>query len=583
MRRRPGSFGPLELIILAAIAAPIVLVAVLFVAMVIALAGLGHLSSDLEPSRALAWFWYFRDDPSIRRWSAIGLGCSSLGLVVFLRLIYGVRRTEFGKARWASERELRASGLRSPTGLILGDRMGFLRLGGEEHVLVYAPTRSGKGVGFVIPNLLTWEFSAVVLDVKAENYRATAGRRAAMGQQIHLFDPFAEGARTACYNPLGHIDRADGLVCLRELRKVAILLFPEQHKGGDFFWVGASRNIFVAMGLYVAESPNAHAAFTLGAITRELTASDLRQRLERIIEAPAIGQGALSRLCLDLLRDAAASPENTFANIRQTVMARLSLWLSPEIDNATSSSDFQIADLRGGAVTVYLATGPADLPLIAPLYALIMQQIVEHNARALPEPGDRRQLLLMLDEFARLGPVPVIASAFSFLAGYGVRLAAVIQTPAQLRHLYGPDGAREIIANCGAELVFAPKELEDARNISERLGEYDFPAFSRSRPAGLSPGRRSVSRSDHGRRLMLAHELMTLPSDVGLVIRTGSPPSLCRKIVWYRDRRFRKLAVPAPTVRPLVDLRSDHVHFEPPVQARAHSDLFDAPLQERSR
>ncbi len=461
----------------------------------------------------------------------------------------------------------------------------MLRFGGEEHVLVYAPTRSGKGAGFVIPTLLTWPYSAVVLDIKAENHAATAGRRAEMGQQVFFFDPFAKEGRTARYNPLGHIPRDQQSICLRELKKIAILLFPDQAKG-DFFWVGAARNAFVAVGMFIAQSPNSHRDFTLGAITRELTIADLRQRLIAILQARSAGPGSLTPLCVSLLQDVADSADNTFAGIRQTVTSRLSLWLSPEVDLATSRSDFELSSLRTRSVTIYLAAGPSDLDLVAPLYGLLMQQIVEHSARQLPPPGDPRQLLVLLDEFARLGRAQALADSFSYLAGYGVRLAAVIQTPAQLRHLYGPDGAREIMANCGAELIFAPKELQDARELSERLGDYDYSALSRSRAEGMSAAKRSVSQSTQRRRLLLPQELMMLPADRAVIIRTGAPPTLASKLVWYRDRRFQKLWRPAPRPSQAIDLRDctpaarDEVS---PLAAAQSDDLFASHDRELER
>lgn len=579
--RRPE---PLELVLIGAGALAVVVIAG-FVAMVIALAGLGRLTPDVEISRMPYWFWYFRAEPQVQRWFGFGLTVSSIfACAAVLKLFAGKPRSEHGEARWATGAELRRANLRARTGLLLGYRGGQpLRFGGQEHVVVYAPTRSGKGVGFVIPNLLTWPNSAIVLDVKGENHRATAGQRAAMGQTIHVFDPFAKEARTACFNPLGHIKRGNGSAAVRELRKVALILFPEDRNGGDFFWVGASRNIFVAVAMFLIESGEADKEITLGAIARELTVTDLRAHLTGIIEARSTGPKALSGLCLQLLRDSAASPDNTFQNIRQTITSRLSLWTLPEVDNATCRSDFRIEDLLARSTTVYLATGPANLLLIAPLYGLILQQVVDRATESLPEPQADPHLLVMMDEFAQLGALPVIKQAFALSAGYGVRLAAVIQTPAQLRHLYGPEGAREILANCGAELVFTPRELDDARNISERLGEYDFPAFSRSRPAGFSSGRRSVSQAEHGRRLMLSHELMTMDAGAGLVIRTGAKPTLCRKIVWFRDRSLRRLHKPAPIVKALADLNGAHKTHQTPAHAIANHKLFTPPRQERSR
>lgn len=187
-----------------------------------------------------------------------------------------------------------------------------------------------------------------------------------------------------------------------------------------------------------------------------------------------------------------------------------------------------------------------------------IQQLIDLNTRTLPAPGDTRQVLVVLDEFARLGHAGVIAHGFSFVAGYGIRLLAVLQSPAQLRAEYGPDLADEIMANCGVEIVFAPKEIRVAQDLSERLGYWTYPGRSNSRPTLLSTGRRSTTESDQRRALLLPQELITLPDDQLVILRAGLPPMRGHKLVYYRTRDLRRRvsappaipARPAPIVRP---------------------------------
>jgi type IV secretion system protein VirD4 len=155
-----------------------------------------------------------------------------------------------------------------------------------------------------------------------------------------------------------------------------------------------------------------------------------------------------------------------------------------------------------------------------------------------------------MDEFARLGHAGVIAHGFSFVAGYGLRILAVIQSPSQLRAEYGPDIAQEILTNCGAEVTFAPKELKVAQELSDRLGYYTYGARSRSRPTALATGRRTTTESDQRRALMLPQELMQMSKDELIVLRAGVPPIRGRKIVYYDSPDFRGRIVDAPEIKP---------------------------------
>lgn len=197
-------------------------------ALTIALIGLGRFSADIEPARVPGWFLYYRHDPDVRRWLAIGAGVMSLVLLILATAAaLGVRRPLHGAARWSTAGEQRRHGLRAKSGLLLGEAAGELLISdGPEHVMLYAPTRTGKGVGVVIPNLLAWPHSVVVLDIKRENFSATAGFRAEAGQTVHLFDPLASDGRTARYNPLDHIDRSSAVAVLDELQRIAACCSP---------------------------------------------------------------------------------------------------------------------------------------------------------------------------------------------------------------------------------------------------------------------------------------------------------------------------------------------------------------------
>jgi len=451
-----------------------------------------------------------------------------------------------GSARFASEREIKAAGLRSPEGLLLGRKDGaMLCFGGSEHVLVYAPTRSGKGVGYVIPNLLNWFGSVVALDVKKENWDRSAGFRAAHGQDVYLFDPLDENGCTARYNPLGYV-RSDPVDLYDDLQRIAVMLFPAESRG-DPFWFEASRSAFVAIGGYVAETPGLR--FAIGEILHQLSSTqDLKTHFDKIIAARKSGPSPLSRHCTTALNDFLAASENTMNSVRKTVTARLGLWLNPRIDAATATNDFDLRLLRQRSMSIYLGVTPDNLDRMAPLLNLFFQQVVDLNTRELPEqnPKLNRKVLLLLDEFAALGNVNVLAKSVAFIAGYGLRLLTVIQSRAQLRAIYGADVAKNIMTNHAVEVVFAPKEQDVANELSERFGYDTVKARSRSGPKGLAMRAISETVSEHRRALMLPQELKLLAKSKAFILGTGIPPIIADKIVYYRDKAFLPRLVPAP-------------------------------------
>ncbi|PZQ65143.1 MAG: conjugal transfer protein TraG [Phenylobacterium zucineum] len=518
------------------------------IAGVVALAGLRRLSADLDWSAAPGWFWYYRHDPEVQRWSKAGVTAALTGVsVLAIGIASQIRRPLHGAATWATAAQIARAGLRAKTGIVLGRAGGrLLTFAGQEHVMLYAPTRTGKGVGVVIPNLLTWPDSVVVLDVKRENWDATAGFRASHGQAVHLFDPLAPDGRTARYNPLGHIDRSDPSQVLDELQRIAVMLFPHPPHN-DPFWAESARTGFVGVGAYLAATPER--PFTFGALYAELTQGDPRQRFPAIIQARSERGHPLPHGCVRALTDFTSASENTFSGVRQTLTSRLNLWLSPRVCAATAASDFDLRTLRERRTSLYLATSPDNLQRVSPLYSLVFQQLVDLTCRTRPDPARQpHQVLVLLDEFARLGHASVIAHGFAYVAGYGLRLLPVLQSPAQLRAEYGPDLAEEIVSNCAVEIAFAPKELRLANELSERLGYTTVRSPARSRPTGLSRGHRSISESDQRRALLLPQELTQLPSSDMIVLKAGLPPVRGRKIVYYREPAFTQRLRPPPNV-----------------------------------
>lgn len=532
------------------VAAAAVLLLILWAAltMVGTLAGVGRLGSDVDFVAVPRWLWANRAHPQVQLWFKVaGLASGLFILAIAVLAALRVRRPLHGAARWAAEGEIAREDLRAKKGIILARKgSGYLVFGGAEHVMLYAPTRTGKGVGVVIPNLLNWPDSVVVLDIKKENWEASAGFRAAHGQHVVMFDPLDPEGRTARYNPLGWIDRRNSVEAIDELQKLATMLFPSPDKT-DPFWAESARTGFLGVGAYVAETPDL--PFTIGEIYRQLTTGNPKARLLALIEARAKGPAPLSKGCVNALGDFCASSDNTFAGVRQTITSRMNLWLNPHVDAATSASDFDLRDLRSRRISIYLGVTPDNMARVAPLYNLFFQQLVDLNTRDLPS-GDRHplQVLVLLDEFARLGHAAVIAKGFSYVAGYGLRLLPVIQSPSQLRAEYGPDVAEEIMTNCGVEVVFTPKELKVAQDLSERLGYYTDEGRSKSRPTFVGSGKWTTTASEQRRALMLPQELLQMSRDALIVLRGGIPPVKARKIFYFANSDFTKRVQPPPTV-----------------------------------
>jgi type IV secretion system protein VirD4 len=541
---RQGAMPPKRGTILA-LGIPVGIVVAFLIASVVAWIYLGLPSAKFDIFKMPSFFWYYRHDPVVLKALA---GGALVGLIIAGLMLWWVAKQKpplHGAARFAKESEIRRAGFRADDGIVLGKKGGkFLTFGGSEHCIVEAPTRSGKGVGIVIPNLLSWQESVVVLDVKRENWDATAGFRKKYGQAVYLFNPTDPEGRTARYNPLGYIDRTDPDQVVIELQKIATMLFVPPERG-EPFWTDSARTAFVGVGAYLAVADH---PFTIGSIYRLMTTGDTRGFFKRVLDDRSLD---LSQGCRNALADFTSGADNTFAGIVQTVTSKLSLWLNPRVDAATEESDFDLRELRSRRMSIYLGVSPDELDRVAPLYNLLFQQLVDLNVRDLPDTATPLKILVILDEFARIGRAQVIASAFSYVAGYGIRLLPVIQSRSQLRAVYGEHVANEIVANCGVEVAFTPKELRVANELSERIGFIGQESVTKSLTIHGILANRSKSMSDQRRALLLPQELMQFPDSELLLLRGGIPPIHGNKIRYYADGLFKGRVEPAPEVPPI--------------------------------
>jgi type IV secretion system protein VirD4 len=458
-----------------------------------------------------------------------------------LLLLLRPTAVDFGRARFARRGEVRAAGLFSPTGILLG-KLGceFLRSGDPYHVLVAAPTRSGKGVGIVIPNLLSWPGSAVVLDIKYENHALTSGYRKAHGQDVFRFSPADPDGRSHRYNPLDSV-RSAPAHRISDLQRLAVILLPAPGAGGNSFWQDEARSLFVALGLYVLGTKKI--PHTLGEIYRTAMGPDpLHEFCKDVLER----RGDLPPACTLALASYLQKSEKERSGVRSTLTAALSLWANPVIDAATSASDFSLADLRKRPTTIYVAVSLDQLPFVMKLLNLFFEQAVTLLAQSLPGPGEPEKVLFLLDEFASLGRMDVLKSSLAFLAGYGVRVCTIVQGLGQLEELYGRSGRESILQNSALQVFFAANDETTARHISERLGTRTIRTETRSFAGGSRFATKSYGHAS--RALLLPEEVRELGAEEMLLFQEGVPAVRGRKIRYYKNFAFKGRGRPAAEV-----------------------------------
>lgn len=511
------------------------------------------------------WQWYGEEEQQHKRLmgaTALAFGMAYVGAPV--ALVLGARRQRplYGEARFAEAKEIAAAGLLGGRGIIVGRWRGrYLTLPGQQYVMVSAPTRSGKGTSIAIPNLLNWPGSTVVLDIKGEAWAVTSGFRAQHGQAVYVFAPFDEVGHTHRYNPLGYV-RTEETLRVGDLLEVGQIIYPydaARSVSSENFFNDQARNLFLALGLYLLETPTLPR--TIGELLRQASGNGkpLRDYLAALIKQREASGNPLSDVCVAAFNRFLSNPENTFGSILSTFNAPLTIFADPITDAATSANDFRLDEVRKRRMSIYLVVpfnklGPARL-----LMNLFFTQTVNLNVRELPEhnPALKHECLLLLDEFTAPGRIDIIARSVGFMPGYNLRLLTICQSLAQLSGEYGEHTARAISTNHALQVLFAPKEQADAQAYSDMLGTLTERVTNRSRSVSQSArgggSSRSESQSQQRRPLLLPQEFKELGAEYEVIVLEGHRPILAQKARYHVDPALQQRVLP-PVQPPALDL-----------------------------
>ena len=507
-----------------------------------------------HPWKLFEW-WFVFDAYAPEVFNTGGMMAGGSGLVAVLVAIgMSVWRsrqarlvTTYGSARWANAQDIRKAGLTQPEGVFLGqhDRQ-YLRHEGPEHVLTFAPTRSGKGVGLVVPTLLSWPASAVIHDIKGENWQITAGWRSRFSHCL-LFNP--TDAKSAAYNPLLEVRR--GAHEVRDVQNIAdILVDPEGALEKRNHWEKTSHALLVGAILHVLYAGEDK---TLRGVANFLSdpASPFELTLHRMMTTPHLGEGP-HPVVASAAREVLNKSDNERSGVLSTAMSFLGLYRDPTVAEVTSRCDWRIADLIAAEhpVSLYLVVPPSDISRTKPLIRLILNQIGRRLTESLDGSDGierRHKLLLMLDEFPALGRLDFFETALAFMAGYGIRSFLIAQSLNQIDKAYGQN--HSILDNCHVRVTFATNDERTAKRISETLGTATELRAQRNYAGHrLAPwlGHLMVSRQETARPLLTPGEVMQLPPDDAVVMVSSMAPIKARKLRYYADANFKQRVLPPP-------------------------------------
>jgi type IV secretion system protein VirD4 len=501
----------------------------------------------------------------------------------------GEKNDLHGSAHWAEPEEVEATGLlpneKNAGGVFFGDYdEQYLRHAGPEHILAFAPTRSGKGVGIILPTLLSWKHSVLVNDIKGECWHFTAGWRSkALGQRCIKFDPANPGS--ARFNPLAEI-RMDGNL-IKDVQNIATMIVDPDGKGLNDHWAKTGFDLMTGIVLFVLlyDPIQDKSLATVQAILSD--GGPIRELAEQLADAAEEQDGGGKRMegsaaVMTAIRDtahamlndgladefsahgwrAAAQAAQSFLNkagneasgVNSTALSFLSLYRDPIVAENTRVSDFTLESLMQQATSLYLVVSPSDKDRLKPLLRLILNQTVRRLTESMDfdaSGGKSRyphRLLLAIDEFPSLGKLDVFQEALAFIAGYGMKALLIVQDLSQLYAAYTKD--ESIISNCHIRIAYAPNKIETAELLSKMAGtatvEHTQRQYSGNRLAvvlqNVNTNEQIVSRP-----LLTADECMRLPPEDELVFVAGHAPIYAKKIIYYKDPEFAaRCAIPAP-------------------------------------
>ena len=501
------------------------------------------------------------------------------------RKVTGEKNDLHGSAHWASGIEVEAAGI-LPTdnnrgGVLFGQfthdksHTVYLRHKGPEHIMVFAPTRSGKGVGVVIPTLLSWDESVLVHDIKGENWHLTSGfRQQKMGQRVIKFDPTS--IDSARFNPLAEI-RVDGNL-VKDVQNIATMVVDPDGKGLNDHWAKTGFDLLTGVLLFVLLSEDVgkqdkclstvQAILSDGGVIRELAEAAakadkadgdkvpegmeavmvfMRDRANEIMkdgtcdQHQIIGWSNVAQACQSYLNKA----PNEASGVLSTSLSFLTLYRDPIVADNTRYSDFTLESLMQQKTSLYLVVPPSDKDRLKPLLRLVINQVtrrltegMDFNADGSGKSRYPHRLLLLLDEFPSLGKLDIFQEALAFIAGYGLKALLIIQDREQLTADSAYGNHETITSNCHIRVSFAPNKVETAKYVSDMCGistvEHTQRQYSGNRLAIML---QNVNTNEQivQRPLLTPDECMRIPPEDELVFVAGYAPLYCQKIKYYLD------------------------------------------------
>ena len=461
---------------------------------------------------------------------------ATIGTIAFIALSYRSILSSHGTARWATNDELRKSGLAvrlkdlsGPIYAKLGtptSRGEFITSHDIPHSFICAPTGSGKGVGVVIPTLLTYGGSVICLDIKGENYKITAHARMKLGDKVFRFSPLDPEMRSHRFNPLEKLAQLPPVRRFTEAQRLAESFIVMAGDNVQGFLVSA-KQIFAASVLVAVEreTPTMAAVYDLlseGGDFNKMFAKLAKQT--KIEESKSIFQ-----------RMAGIADRTLSAYMSVLFDGGLGIWRNGFVRAATATSDFNIDNLRRDPTSIYIEVSPNDLAMLAPVIRLLFQQTIGALQSAEPGPDEPYPVLFLMDEFPQLGRMSALSSAISTIRSYGGRFMIVAQSLANLKGTYGPDGAQNFLANCRLQLFMAPADSDTPEYVSRAIGDFTRKSRSKSWTMGQL-GKSNIQERDEGARLIRPEQLRNLDENDVLMLIHNTDPILAQKVIYYEDR-----------------------------------------------
>jgi type IV secretion system protein VirD4 len=442
-----------------------------------------------------------------------------------------------GDAKWADDKAIKKMGLRAKHGVLLGEyKKNYLVADGYQHILLFAPTGSGKGVGFVIPNLLFWEDSVIVHDIKLENYELTSGwRRKKLKQKVFLWNPADPDGISHCYNPMDWISKKPGQM-VDDVQKIANFLLPEQE-----FWQNEARALLTGIMLYLVADDNKPA--TLAEVVRTLRSDDVVYNLAVVLDTMGRKIHPVSYMNIASYLQ---KPDKERGSVTSTANSSLELWANPLIDTTTATSDFNLHKFKTEQHTLYVGLTPDNITRLKPLMGMFYQQAAAFFTVRMPQPHEKFGVLMLMDEFPTLGKMEQFLSGIAYFRGYRVRLFLIIQDTEQLKGIYEESGMNSFLSNSTYRITFAANNMETANLISQLLGNKTAEQISYNKPKylDLNPGARSLHVSHTQRALLLPQEVIQLPREDQIILIESQPPIRSKKLIYFQDRFFKKRLLP---------------------------------------